>query len=82
MIRDLKKLRNRLVIGLSLLILSVIASAVPSMELGQAFWWITWMLTSASLCVLIVPLVSLLAIIRECMLCDRDEADEEDGQDK
>jgi hypothetical protein len=79
---DLKKLRNRLVIGLSLLILSVVASAIPSMELGQAFWWITWMLTSASLCVLIAPIVSLLAAISEYIPCDRDEADEEDGQDK
>jgi hypothetical protein len=82
MMEDLKKLRNRLVIGLSLLILSVVASAIPSMELGQAFWWITWMLTSASLCVLIAPIVSLLAAISEHMPCDRDEADEEDGQDK
>ena len=82
MMGDLKKLRNRLVIGLSLLILSVIASAIPSMELGQAFWWITWMLTSASLCVLVAPIVSLLAVIRECIQCDQEEIDEEDGQDK
>ena len=81
MMGDLKKLRDRLVIGLGLLVLAVVASAIPSMELGQIFWWLTWLFTSASLCVLIAPIVSLLAVIKECMACNQDEADEEDDQD-
>lgn len=81
MMEDLKKLRDRLVIGLGLLVLAVVASAIPSMELGQIFWWLTWLFASSSLCVLIAPLVSLLAVIKKYMAYMQDEADEEDDQD-